>query len=87
MLLLIHIIIALSSITVTTAQAFWPSRRKLQVSAGLIALTLGTGTYLVISMHTSMLHACMTGLLYLAVALTGIAVGEYRSSHAAKQID
>jgi len=86
MILLAHITIALSSICLTTALAFWPSLFKLRLSAGLIGLTLATGTYLVISMHSPLLSACMTGLLYLVVALAGVSVG-YRRLALAKQVD
>jgi hypothetical protein len=86
MILIAHIIIALSSICVTTALAFWPSPLKLRLSAGLIGLTLATGTYLVISMHSPLLSACMTGLIYLAVALSGVGVGYWRLA-TAKQLN
>jgi len=42
----------------------------------LIAATLATGTYLVISLNTPMLRACATGLVYLAVALSGVIVAQ-----------
>lgn len=85
MILLTHIIIALSSICVTTSLAFWPSQAKVRLSAVLIALTLGSGTYLVISMHSPLLSSCLTGLAYLAVALSGAGVGYYRLA-TAKQL-
>jgi len=78
MILLTHIIIALSSLVATTFMAISPSMRKLYVSYGLIAATLATGTYLVISTHISILHVCTTGLTYLAVAMAGVLVGQYR---------
>ncbi len=81
MILITHIIIALLSIVATTWLAFAPSKRKQYVSYGLITLTLTTGTYLVISMHAHLLSACLSGLFYLAVALSGVAVGAYRLAH------
>ncbi len=78
MILLIHIVIALSSIGLTTALAFWPSQTKLRLSAGMITLTLASGTYLVISTHSPLLSSCMTGLAYLAIALAGVTVGYRR---------
>jgi hypothetical protein len=72
MFLITHIIIALSSIALTTLAYATPSKNKLRASYGLAALTLGTGTWLVISMQSALLHACMTGLLYLAVVSVGI---------------
>ena len=85
MILLTHIIIALSSICVTTGLAFWPSLAKLRLSAVMIGLTLASGTYLVISMHSPLLSSCMTGLLYLGVALSGVGVGYWRRA-LAKQL-
>jgi hypothetical protein len=78
MILIAHIVIALSSMAMTTVLAFWPSERKLKLSAAGIALTLATGTYLVISTHSPLLSSCITGLMYLAVALSGVGVGSYR---------
>lgn len=86
MLLLTHIIIALSSIATTTYLAFSPSKTKFYVSYVLIGLTLATGTILVISLHAPMLKTCLSGLAYLAVALGGVVVG-YRRFAAAKQLD
>lgn len=78
MLILIHVTIALSSLVLSTVSALAPSKRRLVASYGLIAATLGTGTYLVISLHTPMLRACATGLVYLAVALSGVIVAQRR---------
>lgn len=78
MILITHIIIALSSLVATTVLAFAPSQMKMRISGVLIALTLGSGTYLVISTHSPLLQSCVTGLAYLAVALTGVAIGYYR---------
>lgn len=86
MILLIHVIIALTSIASTTYLAFSPSRAKFYASYVLIGLTLATGTYLVISLHAPMLKTCLSGLAYLAVALAGVAVG-YRRFASAKQLD
>ncbi len=62
----------------TTTLAFWPSQYKLRLSAILITLTLATGTYLVLSTHSPLLSSCVTGLIYLAVALAGVVIGSYR---------
>jgi hypothetical protein len=86
MLLLTHIIIALASIATTTYLAFAPSRGKFYASYALIGLTLITGTILVITLHAPMLKTCLSGLAYLAVALSGVVVGYRRFAHA-KQLD
>lgn len=78
MIILIHVLIALSSIVVTTLTAFFPSVARLRAGAVLIGATLITGTYLVFQLHTSLAHTCITGLAYLAVTLAGMTVGQYR---------
>ena len=77
-MLILHITIALSSLLATTLLAFFPSRRKMYLSYLLIALTFASGTYLVISLHAPLLSSCLSGLTYLAVALSGVGVGYYR---------
>lgn len=66
MIVLIHVIIALASIGYTTYLFFSPSKSKLKLSYVLVALTLVSGTYLVMSTQTNMVHACVTGLIYFA---------------------
>jgi len=72
MLVLAHVIIALTSIFYTTYAYFTPSKAKLYTSYGLVALTLASGTYLVISTHSNMLSACATGLIYLGIVSSGL---------------
>ena len=86
MLILAHVLVALCSIVLSTLGAFKPSRRLLAVSYSLIALTLASGTYLVISLHTPMLRACATGLTYLAAALSGVVIAHYRLA-ASRSVD
>lgn len=71
-MLLLHISIALFSLVWTAVTWFAPSQTKLKTAYGLTAATLASGTYLVISLHQPLVHACMSGLLYLGVSLTGI---------------
>ena len=72
MVLLTHIIIALSSMLMTTLAYIAPSKAKLYGSAGLVALTLASGTYLVYSTHSNMLNSCISGLTYLSVVSIGL---------------
>ncbi len=74
MVLVTHIVIALASIGYTTYLYFRPSRTKLRVSYGLVAATLASGTYLVVSTHSPLLSSCVSGLLYLAAVATGMAL-------------
>jgi predicted ATPase len=70
MTLIIHIIIALLSLVFSAYVFFSPSKSKLRMSYGLVAMTLISGTYLVISTHSPILSACTSGLIYLSVVMT-----------------
>jgi hypothetical protein len=72
MILLFHVVIALSSLAYTTYTFFLPSKSKLYASYALVALTLASGTYLVLSTHTRLLPACTTGLIYLGAVSSGL---------------
>lgn len=81
MLILTHVIIALSSIAFTTHLWFSPTRRKFYVSYGLIAATLISGTALVISTHSPLLSSCETGLAYLGIVLAALVAARRRLAH------
>jgi hypothetical protein len=83
-MLIMHIAIALTSVVFTTYLYLSPSRTKIHTAYGLVAATLGTGTYLVVSMQSSLLHSCLAGLGYLAVVATGIALSARKLSLAAE---
>ena len=72
MVLITHIFLALASVAYTTYVFFTPSRAKLRFSYALVASTLATGTYLVVSTHAPMLQSCMTGLLYTGAVSIGL---------------
>ena len=52
-----------------TYALFAPSAAKLYANYSLIGLTVGTGTYLVVSKPAHMLETCTMGLLYLSFTL------------------
>ncbi len=64
MLLPIHIIIALSSIALSTYLLISPSHSKIKASYTSIALTLLSGTALVITTPSTLVHMCIAGLFY-----------------------
>ena len=78
MALIIHIIIALTSIGFTTLLFIVPSKTKFNVNYALIALTLASGTYLVVSTNAPMLKSCMSGLLYISVVTLGTIAARYK---------
>lgn len=67
MIILIHIIVALTSIVVASIALFNPSIKKLMVSYGFILGTIASGTYLLISTPSHILESCLTGLSYLVI--------------------
>ena len=66
MIVLLHVLIALSSVAFATYVFYRPSTAKLNVSYGLIAATIASGTALMVSANGHMLEACTMGLLYSA---------------------
>jgi hypothetical protein len=76
MILLSHILIALTSIGYTTYVFFAPSQNKLRISYALVALTIGSGTLLTISSHARILDACVSGLTYTGIVSVGILLAQ-----------
>lgn len=77
-MLLLHILIAIGSLILTSVTSILPSKMKLNMSYISVALTLLSGTYLVISTKSHILQACTTGLIYLSIASFGIVVAKKR---------
>jgi hypothetical protein len=73
-MLVAHIVIALTSIVFTAYLYFSPSRTKLRASYALVALTIGSGTWLIIANPAHMVQACLTGLVYLGAVFFGISM-------------
>lgn len=71
-MLILHILIALSSIVFTGFTFINPSKTKFKTSYTLVAVTLATGTYLVILAPSHMVSACFTGIVYLAFVTAGL---------------
>jgi hypothetical protein len=78
MILVTHIIIALSSVAYTTLLLIRPTQTKLYVSYALVAATLASGIYLTVINPASMLRTCTTGLVYVVIVTAGIAIARKR---------
>ena len=65
MILLSHIIIAMTSIVAATLLFFSPSDFKFKANYLLLGATLTSGAYLVISSGTHLVESCILGLVYL----------------------
>jgi hypothetical protein len=78
MLILFHVLIALSSIIMTGYAFFVPTKAALRISYTLVGLTLASGTFLVMMTHAPMLRSCATGLAYLAFVVTGLMIARLK---------
>lgn len=72
MILLAHIVIALTSIVLAGVTYIRPSRAKLTTSYILAGATLASGTYLIIGAPSHFVSACATGFIYLGIVLSFI---------------
>lgn len=82
MLVLMHVVVALLSIIWSTYLFFFPSKAKLYISYGLVGLTLGSGTILVLSTHAKLLQACLLGLGYTLLVSSAIALAQVKLANA-----
>ncbi len=78
MVLLLHILIALTSIVYATYLFMAPTKAKFSVSYGLVALTVASGTYLVMLHPSHMVQACLSGMLYISVVLLAIILARHK---------
>jgi hypothetical protein len=81
MLVLTHVLIALTSVAFTTYLFVRPSQRKFYVNYGLIAATMASGTWLIIASHAPMLSSCLSGLTYIGAVTFGTILAHYKLVH------
>ncbi len=86
MIILIHVIIALTSIIIASIGFFNPSVKKLIVSYGFILATIASGTYLLVTIPSHILQSCLTGLFYLTVVSVATIATHFRLRHAEQSI-
>ena len=72
MILITHILIALSGLVITTIAYMRPSSNMLRAAYAGVGLTFATGFYLVAMAPAHMLQACTSGLMYLGAVSIGI---------------
>lgn len=78
MIIILHILIALSSIILTSYVFLRPTRQALRLNYGLIGATLASGMYLVVSAPAHMLETCLMGITYLTIVSVGTAVARVK---------
>jgi hypothetical protein len=66
-IVLIHVIIAVSSIAFASFLFFKPTIKRMYASYGFIVATVASGTLLLVMNPSNMLHTCLSGLFYLTV--------------------
>lgn len=67
MLIIAHVVLALSALGVSTAGFFKPSQNRLRVSYSLAAGTLGSGVLLIVIAQASILRTCLSGILFFSI--------------------
>lgn len=85
MILLFHIAIAIASLVHTTFLYIAPSRSKLRISYTLVALTVASGTLLVVLLDSPLLKTCMVGLVYLGIVSAGIIAARHKLMRATQE--
>lgn len=85
MIIILHLLIAFTSIILATFALIKPSKFILKLSVGSVGLTLVSGVYLVMIAPAHMLQACMAGVVYLAVTGAAIIFANIRYAKLVKQ--
>jgi hypothetical protein len=80
-MIMLHIVIALTSLVVSILGIVVTSQRLVRSSCGLIVATVVTGSILLVAEPAHMLHVCVSGLSYVMIAtcLTYVAHRRIRS--------
>jgi hypothetical protein len=84
MLLVIHIIVAASSLVYSSYLMFKPAASNFYISYWLSGLTLVSGTYLVWSLHDPLTSSCISGLAYLLSVSVMNVTARYRLKNISK---
>jgi hypothetical protein len=66
-MIIFHVIVASFSLIYSGFVLFFPSKPRLQIAYGLVAVTLASGFYLAWTIPAHITQTCITGLIYLAV--------------------
>lgn len=82
-----HITVALTSVLLSSYSFFLPSINKLRIAYGLVAMTLISGTWLVIAAHVPILSGCLSGLVYVGIVLVGLVPARYKLAKQTQQLE
>lgn len=75
LMLIAHVIIAISGIIISTLLYLKPSDKKYTLSMTALVLTLLSGSSLVVTMQASLVRACLSGLAYVSFVSVLIYLG------------
>lgn len=78
MIIFIHVIIAVASLAATGFSYLSPSKSKLTAAYYLVALTVISGAYLVVSMPAHLVQSCITGLAFIGTSFVGIFAARHK---------
>lgn len=87
MILMAHITVALASVAYSTYLYFYPAPSKFKPAYYLLGITIASGTYLVLSLGSHLVQACINGLLYIGVVSALIIAAKHRLADEQKKID
>jgi hypothetical protein len=87
MLLVLHIVAALSGIGLTTYSYLFPSTTKIRVSYGFVLLTIASGSAIIIRDHLSILSVCLSGLLYIGFTVSGLIAASHKLAKQTQKTD
>lgn len=85
MILITHILIALSSLVFTTLALIHPSTNKFRVSYLFIAATVVSGTYMTFQYPAHFTESCTVGIAYLITVATVTYFAERKFSRLQKE--
>lgn len=85
-MLFIHVVIAITSLFMSTFAMLRPSHTALRTSLGLVGLTVASGTYVAFTLHASLLHLCMSGLIYSLLTTAALLVARRRLAFAGNEL-
>mgnify|MGYP000392018642 CR=1 FL=1 len=86
MILVVHIMIAVTSVLYTAYILLAPTKKKIQLSGRMVAATIASGTILVVSAQANMVQSCITGLLYTGVMFFALAIAKWRLAEESEKI-
>lgn len=84
-MIMLHVIIALTSLVVSVMGLVAASRRLVAYAYGLIVATVATGCALLMLEPDKMLHVCVSGLVYVALATSVTSAAQRRVRQLAQQ--